>query len=164
MKYIAYLLVIFNFSCASKKEEKKIKSEEGWLAIYNANSARIDFKKGDRRILCYGLRAMMIPLEQNDSLCKAYNFYEFEAAGCEVTAEFMNGANVYNTEMIRLLEQINGKGWFRKYLDEFDALAKKERDLEEMELFKRDSVSYKVTKGIRDSIERAHKKELEKKK
>lgn len=182
MKYLIFISVIFIFSCTSKKEVPDGKDPNAdWLTLYNADSARIDFKNGNRRILCYGLREMMISQEQSDSLCKVFNFYEFEAAGCEVTDEFIKGVDEYNQEMEFLLKKLNGKNWREKYLNIMDSLHKIQRLRDEIENKNDDSIQMiqsnkrkevdgiEMAQEVQNKIDYrkrmdAYKKELEKRK
>lgn len=119
--FISMTALIF-CACTSSRQEAKIRGDIEGLTIYNADSARNDFAKGNRRLLTYGLTASVLSQETEDSLCRFFHFTYFPAAGCEVTDDFRKGVSEYNNEMARLLEQVNGKGWHAKYRAIVDSL------------------------------------------
>jgi hypothetical protein len=132
MKNLIPILLIL-FSCSNGKENGKVAEKSGkdpdanWLTLYNADSARTDYKKGNRRILQYGLRMVILPEKIHDSLCNAYHFVNYDAGDCEATKKFTNGVEEYNTEMRKLLEQLNGKGWHERYIKVIDSFIDIER-------------------------------------
>lgn len=109
------------YACTSSRQEAKIRGDVEGLTIYNADSARNDFAKGNRRLLTYGFTSML-GREKEDSLSRLFHFAYYPAAGCEVTDEFTKGVSEYNNEMALLLEQVNGKGWHAKYRAIVDSL------------------------------------------
>ena len=171
MKFIWLIFVLF-ISCSTKQEAKEVGKDPNadWLTIYNADSARIDFKNGKRRILSYGMGMLIIPEKVHDSLCKAFNFEVFQAADCEVTDAFVKGAEEYNAEMRKLLEQVNGKNWHDRYVQVIDSFMTIEQNREidegnlEMEEYRKQRIEDSI-KQVKDSIARVtkYKESLKKK-
>src|SRR5574338_510470 len=116
-KWILIGVILSLFSCTGKNV-----SETGinvdLLTMYTADSARADYKKGNFRILVFGLRVSMGDDDSVNVIDRKYGITYYEAAGCEVTSEFMAGVKQYNDEMIRLMEKQNGKKWYERYLKE----------------------------------------------
>jgi len=156
MKMFWAIPLMFFLACSSQQEEKKLAvADDLGLVIYNADSARNDFEKGNRRIMLYGLRAMRLPQEVNDSLCKAYHFTEYEATGCEVTDAFLKGVQEYNQAMYALLDELNGKDWRNRYEKTLDSLVDLHRKRQEAESQEEDSMR-KISEKFRkasDSVE-----------
>lgn len=74
----------------------------GIFAPYNYFTAKAEIKKGKIRMIETG--ELPPNSEQKQTLAKTYGF-EFEPAGCAVTAEIINGVNQHNKLMIKELEK-----------------------------------------------------------
>lgn len=93
------------------KEFYSLKRKEAFTA--GQNFAMEDFKKGNYRILVYGLRPD-IELPSERYLRERYGIDTYPIAGCIVSEGILGGADGYNTKMKALLRQKFGMDVFKE--------------------------------------------------
>ncbi len=111
MRYLVLILSIMFLSCSENKCSK-------WDNL-NADSARVDFKKENYRFFkpWHGCDSSGTPINTLG------DYYHMRFSLIEPDECFSDGIYEYEEEMIRLMESINGKGWYNKYELLVDSIA-----------------------------------------
>lgn len=116
MKAGFFFACVLLMACGSKKEEQK---DYSWLD-QSRFDAKADIAKGDIHLINFGLH---FPIPEEDSLTKQYGFY-FDERGCAITDTEIKLEKMYNDQVIKHLEERNGKGWYDRFCLVYDSLNK----------------------------------------
>ena len=95
----------------------------GLFSDYNYFTAKEDIKKGNIRLLYYGLPAITSKDNEMEKVRAKYGFKDFNL-GCGFTDEELRTTNIYNEVMEEYLEKRNGKNWVNNLKRELDSLYK----------------------------------------
>jgi len=84
-------------------------------------TAKTDIAKNNPQIVYVG-ESMLTPSALNN-VSKKYGF-EIVGFGCTLSAVEQNGIEIYNSQMDKYLDKLNGIGWKSEYKKEIDSLMK----------------------------------------